>query len=66
VWLEIADDGVDFNTREHPPGSDGTHGYGLLSMAERAELVGGRLSIRSRPGAGTCVTATVPLAGGRV
>ena len=36
-------------------------GYGLLSMAERAELVGGRLNIRSRPGSGTAVTATIPL-----
>ncbi len=36
-------------------------GYGLLSMAERAEIVGGRLHIRSRPDAGTTVTATIPL-----
>jgi signal transduction histidine kinase len=36
-------------------------GYGVLSMAERAELVGGRLNIRSRPGAGTTVTATIPV-----
>jgi signal transduction histidine kinase len=36
-------------------------GYGLLSMAERAEIVGGRLNIRSRPGSGTAVTATIPL-----
>ena len=36
-------------------------GYGVLSMAERAELVGGRLNIRSRPGAGTAVTATIPV-----
>jgi nitrate/nitrite-specific signal transduction histidine kinase len=30
-------------------------------MAERAEIVGGRLNIRSRPGSGTAVTATIPL-----
>ena len=36
-------------------------GYGVLSMAERAELVGGRLNIRSRPGSGTAVTATIPI-----
>jgi len=34
---------------------------GLLSMSERAELVGGQLNIRSRPGSGTSVTATIPL-----
>jgi two-component system, NarL family, sensor kinase len=59
--LEIIDDGVGFDTFEHPVGSDEMGGYGLLSMAERAEIVGGRLNIRSRPGAGTAVTATIPL-----
>ncbi|MDX1882132.1 GAF domain-containing sensor histidine kinase [Mycolicibacterium sp. 120270] len=59
--LEIIDDGVGFNMLEHPLGIDETAGYGLLSMSERAELVGGRLHIRSRPGSGTGVTATIPL-----
>lgn len=59
--LEIVDDGKGFDTFEHPLGSDEMGGYGLLSMAERAEIVGGRLHIRSRPGAGTTVTATIPL-----
>ncbi|GAS86991.1 histidine kinase,GAF domain-containing protein [Mycolicibacterium brisbanense] len=59
--LEIVDDGKGFDTFEHPLGSDEMGGYGLLSMAERAEIVGGRLNIRSRPGAGTAVTATIPL-----
>ncbi len=59
--LEIVDDGVGFDTLEHPLGSDEMGGYGLLSMAERAEIVGGRLNIRSRPGSGTTVTATIPV-----
>ncbi|WP_152665409.1 GAF domain-containing sensor histidine kinase [Mycobacterium sp. UM_Kg1] len=59
--LEIVDDGVGFDTFEHPVGGDEMGGYGVLSMAERAELVGGRLNIRSRPGAGTAVTATIPI-----
>ena len=59
--LEIVDDGVGFSMLEHPLGIDETGGYGLLSMSERAELVGGRLHIRSRPGSGTTVTATIPL-----
>ena len=60
--LEIVDDGIGFNTLEHPLGGDESRGYGLLSMSERAELVGGRLNIRSRPGSGTSVAAIIPLA----
>lgn len=59
--LEITDNGVGFDTFENPLGGDEMGGYGLLSMAERAEIVGGLLNIRSRPGAGTTVTATIPL-----
>ncbi len=59
--LEIVDNGIGFDTFEHPLGSDEMGGYGVLSMAERAELVGGRLNIRSRPGSGTTVTATIPV-----
>ena len=35
--------------------------YGLRTMAERAELMGGRLEVTSRPGLGTTVTAVIPL-----
>ncbi len=59
--LEIVDNGIGFDTFENPLGGDEMGGYGVLSMAERAELVGGRLNIRSRPGSGTAVTATIPL-----
>jgi signal transduction histidine kinase len=59
--LEIVDNGIGFDTFENPLGSDEMGGYGVLSMAERAELVGGRLNIRSRPGSGTTVTATIPV-----
>jgi two-component system, NarL family, sensor kinase len=59
--IEIADNGIGFDTFEKPLGGDEMGGYGVLSMAERAELVGGRLNIRSRPGSGTTVTATIPV-----
>jgi signal transduction histidine kinase len=60
--LEIGDDGIGFDILDHPLGGDESRGYGLLSMSERAELVGGRLNIRSRPGSGTRVVAIIPLA----
>ena len=36
-------------------------GFGLHSMRERMELIGGTLSIDSAPGRGTRVVACVPL-----
>ena len=37
---------------------------GLVSMRERAEMLGGTLVIHAEPGNGTVVRATVPLAAG--
>jgi len=56
--LRVADDGRGFDVTARP---DDASSYGLASMAERAELIGGRLSVTSRPGVGTTVTASVPL-----
>ncbi|HEV7756266.1 MAG TPA: GAF domain-containing sensor histidine kinase [Mycobacteriales bacterium] len=53
--VEVRDDGVGFTPEP------GHGGYGLNSMAERAELIGGRLTIRSRRGSGTSVIAVVPI-----
>jgi two-component system NarL family sensor kinase len=58
VTLRVTDDGCGFDLGTRP---DGGESYGLRSMAERAELVGGRLTVTSRPGLGTSVTATVPV-----
>lgn len=54
--LSIRDDGVGF-----VPAAAGDGHHGILGMRERARLAGGSLRIRSRPGRGTTVTATVPL-----
>ena len=46
--------------RALPLGPD-TGGLGLVSMRERARLIGGTLSISSTPGQGTLVTLELPL-----
>jgi two-component system sensor histidine kinase UhpB len=54
VELEVADDGRGFAFEK----SEG--GLGIAGMRERALLVGGELTIESRPGRGTTVRLSVP------
>lgn len=62
VRLEVSDSGRGFDRDSISFGDDPTSGgYGMISMAERAELIGGRLEVLSHPGRGTTVTARVPL-----
>ena len=70
VRLRVSDSGRGFDPAAPPPAGDGTFddsacdhggtGYGLRSMAERAELVGGQLEVVSSPGRGTTLIARVP------
>jgi signal transduction histidine kinase len=53
--VEVADDGVG--------GAEIGRGSGLRGLADRVEALGGELSVRSSPGAGTRVVAEVPLGG---
>lgn len=57
--LVIQDDGKGFDISAEPLHQSGS--LGLVSMRERAELLGGSLLIRSLPGAGTVVTARIPI-----
>ncbi|HEV8217359.1 MAG TPA: sensor histidine kinase [Gemmatimonadaceae bacterium] len=57
--LEILDDGKGFNLQE---AERRRPGMGLLSMRERVSLVDGELSIKTAPGDGTAISATVPTA----
>ncbi len=54
--LEVSDDGVGFETGGEFPGH-----LGLRSMRERAQRLGGTLTVESDPGKGTTVRAHVPL-----
>jgi two-component system sensor histidine kinase UhpB len=56
VELTVRDDGRGFSTLEPRDGG----GLGLGGMAERARLVGGELTIESRPGGGTKLCLRVP------
>src|ERR671932_1604293 len=56
--LAIADNGCGFDPAGRPAQPDA--GFGLLSMSERAEALGGALAIRSAPGRGTTIEVVLP------
>jgi signal transduction histidine kinase len=58
--VEIQDDGVGFDPEAVQRRREAGH-LGLLNMQERAELMGGRFTIQSQPGAGTRVRLDIPL-----
>ncbi len=57
VTCSIHDNGVGFD----PETND--QGFGLLSMGERAESLGGNLTIESNQGQGTSILMTIPING---
>lgn len=61
VLLRVTDDGRGFDIGAR---TDSESSYGLRSMTERAELIGGSLSVTSRLGIGTTVTARAPVRSG--
>ncbi|HEX5192049.1 MAG TPA: GAF domain-containing protein [Solirubrobacteraceae bacterium] len=54
VRVAVTDDGAGFDP------SAATSGFGVAGMRERAELLGGTLSMHSKPGEGTTVAVTLP------
>jgi signal transduction histidine kinase len=58
---EAQDDGRGFDVDAVQVRYDERGSLGIVNMHERAELIGGTLTVASAPGAGTRVTLTVPL-----
>src|SRR2546428_11508369 len=56
--LHVTDDGIGFDLVK---AARHKKSVGLLSMRERAELIGGSLQIQSTPGKGTAVTLPLPV-----
>lgn len=61
VALAIEDRGVGFAADPRAEQARASRGLGLRSIGERARLFGGRVTIDSRPGAGTRVAVRIPL-----
>lgn len=56
LTLRIADDGSGFDPLASP-----STGLGMLTMRERVELVGGRLTVETAQGQGTLIEAALPI-----
>lgn len=59
IRLVVTDSGNGFNVETAATAS----GLGLVGMRERAYLLGGRIAVQSRPGAGTQVDVAIPFLG---
>lgn len=58
IGVEILDDGIGFDLNQTQANSTS---LGLLGMRERAQLLGGSLSVHSKPDFGTSVRAALPV-----
>jgi two-component system NarL family sensor kinase len=56
--LEVRDDGRGFDSEA--VAARGRRNFGLQFMRERADLVGARIDVRSRPDGGTVVRLAIP------
>ncbi len=59
--VEIADDGQGFDLSEALSDKVAKSSIGLITMKERAEMLGGTLNIDTAPGRGTKISARLPL-----
>ena len=61
VRLVVEDNGIGFDPAIPPRWDREQGGFGLVNMRERAHLLGGELTVESKPGRGTMVTASLPV-----
>ena len=59
--LTVSDNGCGFDLARYSSPEERKKHFGLISMSERASLVGGHLDIATAPGSGTRVRATFPV-----
>ena len=58
---EVEDNGRGFDFKEVSNSGDRRSGFGLKSMRERVEIIGGSFSLHSLPGTGTRIRITFPV-----
>jgi PAS domain S-box-containing protein len=61
IRVTVADDGIGFDASETISRKGGKRGFGLFSIKERLQHLGGSLKVDSKPGQGTRITLSAPL-----
>jgi PAS domain S-box-containing protein len=61
IRITVVDDGIGFDTSGGISRREGKGGFGLFSIRERLQNLGGSLKVDSKPGRGTRVILTAPL-----
>ena len=61
IYVTVEDDGVGFDPEKTEAMAAETGGFGLFSIRERMEQLGGELQIVSEPGGGSRITIIAPL-----
>jgi two-component sensor histidine kinase len=62
VVVTVEDDGKGFDVDETFRGAEDRGHFGVVGMRERAEAAGGQIVVRSEPGKGSIVRASIPYA----
>ena len=61
IHISVQDDGIGFKASQLHSLTAQTGGFGLFSIKERLEQVGGTLHVDTSPGRGTTVTMIAPV-----
>ncbi len=61
IAIRVEDDGIGFDTSRLDSQASPKGGFGLFSISERVDLLGGKFNIESDPGRGTRVVIMAPL-----
>ena len=61
ICITVADDGIGFDTSGGISRKGRKGGFGLFSIRERLQHLGGSLKVDTKPGRGTRVTLSAPL-----
>jgi len=59
--IRITDDGIGFDLSDFDADTGKRAGFGIFSIREQLDFLGGHLEIKSKPGRGTCITLAAPL-----